>query len=103
MYVEGKTGLPVNVKIDLYKEFHVISTGLDPVENQPYTFHANDFDILYDAPLLVGNQEILTFEVRGIKHTMAIENPGTFDREKIISDHRRMVESAIDVIGETPS
>jgi predicted metalloprotease with PDZ domain len=102
MYVEGKTGLPANVRINPYKEFHVISTGLDPVENQPYTFHANDFDILYDTPLLVGNQEILTFEVGGIKHTMAIENPGTFDREKIISDHRRMVESSIDVIGEIP-
>ncbi len=102
MYVEGKKWLPVNVKINLYKGFRTISTGLDPVENQPYTFHADNFDILYDTPLLAGNQEILTFDVRGIKHIMAIENPGTFDREKIISDHIKMVESAIDVIGEIP-
>jgi predicted metalloprotease with PDZ domain len=102
MYVEGKLGLPANVKINPYREFRTISTGLDPVENQPDTFHADDFDILYDSPILVGNQEILTFEVRGIKHTMAIENPGVFDSNKIISDHMRMVESAIDIIGEIP-
>ena len=102
MYVEGKLGLPAAIKINLYKEFRIISTGLDAVENQPNTFQATNFDILYDSPLLAGNQEILSFDVRGIKHTLAIENPGPFDREKIISDHKKMVEAAIDVIGEIP-
>jgi len=102
MYIEGKLYLPPEVKINPYSGFMTISTGLDPVENKPNTFHAVDFDVLYDSPILVGNQEILSFDVRGIKHTLAIESPGEFDRKKIIDDHKRMVESAIDVIGEIP-
>ncbi len=102
MYIEDKLNLPVTVTIDPYKNFSVISTGLDPVEESINTYHAPDFDILYDSPFLVGNQETLTFEVEGIKHTLAIENPGTFDREKVIEDHRKMVISAVSIIGEIP-
>jgi predicted metalloprotease with PDZ domain len=102
MYIEGKLDLPADVTVIPWNNFRTISTGLDPVAGKTSTFHASDFDVLYDSPILAGNQEVVTFEVRGTEHTMAIENPGSFDKEKIISDHRRMVESAADIIGEMP-
>ncbi len=102
MYIEDKLNLPATVTINPYKDFSTVSTGLDPVEGRINTYHAPDFDILYDCPLLIGNQEILTFEVDGIKHTIAIENPGPFDREKVVDDHRKMVISAVSIIGEIP-
>ncbi|MFH0843423.1 MAG: PDZ domain-containing protein [Bacteroidota bacterium] len=102
MYVEGKLSLPCTLTVNPYKNFRTISTGLDPVEDEINTFYAADFDILYDCPILAGNQELLTFDVHGIKHTIAIENPGQFDREKVVSDHKKMVESAVSFIGEIP-
>ena len=102
MYIEDKLNLPATVTINPYKDFSAISTGLDPVKGRMNTFHAPDFDILYDCPILTGNQEILTFEVEGIEHTIAIENPGPFDREKVVDDHRKMVLSAVSIIGEIP-
>jgi predicted metalloprotease with PDZ domain len=102
MYVEGKLNLPCTLTVNPYKNFSTISTGLDPVEGQANTYYAPDFDILYDSPMLIGNQELLTFDVQGIKHTMAIESPGSFDREKIISDHKKLVEAAVSFIGEIP-
>ena len=102
MYVEGKLNLPCTVTLNPYKTFKTISTGLDPVEGKINTYYSPDFDVLYDSPMLAGNQELLTFDVRGIKHTIAIENPGPFDREKIISDHKKMVEAAVSFIGEIP-
>ncbi|MCX6302412.1 MAG: M61 family peptidase [Bacteroidia bacterium] len=102
MYVEGKLNLPCTLTISPYKDFKTISTGLDPVEGKTNTYFAPDFDVLYDSPILAGNQELLTFDVQGIRHTIAIENPGPFDHEKIISDHKKMVESAVSFIGEIP-
>jgi len=102
MYVEGKLNLPCTVTVIPYRNFSTISTGLDHVEGKSNTFYAPDFDILYDSPILAGNQQLLTFDVQGIKHTIAIENPGPFDSEKIISDHKNMVESAVSFIGEIP-
>jgi predicted metalloprotease with PDZ domain len=102
MHVAGKIQHPVTVAVKPCQNWSRVSTGLDPVEGKPNTFFAPDFDVLYDCPILVGNQEILLFEVQGIPHIFAVDNLGTFDREKFVADHKRMVEAAVAVIGEIP-
>ena len=50
-----------------------IATGLEPVKGRPGTFSAENFDVLYDCPILMGNQEYLQFAVKGVPHYIAIE------------------------------
>jgi len=102
MHVANKIEHPVTVTIIPYSKWTEISTGLDPVANAPNAFFAPDFDVLYDCPILLGNQEILTFDFQGIPHHIAIEDLGNFDRGKFIGDFRRIVESATSIIGEIP-
>jgi predicted metalloprotease with PDZ domain len=102
MHVAGQIEHPVTVTIKPNRNSSRVSTGLDPVADRPNTFIAPDFDILYDCPILIGNQEILTFYVQKIPHFLAIENLGTFDREKFMADIKRVVEGAIELIGEIP-
>ncbi|OGD34248.1 MAG: hypothetical protein A2V45_14730 [Candidatus Aminicenantes bacterium RBG_19FT_COMBO_58_17] len=102
MHVAGRIQQPVTVTVKPYQDWKQVSTGLDPVEGKCNTFFASDFDVLYDCPILLGNQEILTFEVKGIPHIFAVDDLGTFDREKFVADHKRMVEAAVAVIGEIP-
>ena len=102
MHVAGQIDSPVSVTIQPYKSWSQISTGLDPVEGQPNTFFAPDFNVLYDCPILIGNQEVLSFEVQGIPHLFAGNDLGTLDREKFVADLKRMVEAAVAIIGEIP-
>mgnify|MGYP001151857578 CR=1 FL=1 len=102
MHVAGQIQHPMTVTVRPYQNWTRVSTGLDPVEGRPNTFFAPDFDILYDCPILIGNQEILKFEVQGIPHVFAGINLGTIDRGKFIADLKRMVESAAALIGEIP-
>jgi len=102
MYIGGRIRHPVTVTFEPNKTGDRISTGLDPVEEQPNMFYAPNFDILYDCPILIGSQEILTFEVQGIPHVIAVENLGSFDRAKFVSDIKKIVESAVRFIGEIP-
>jgi len=102
MHVAGRIQHPVTVTVRPYQNWTRVSTGLDPVEGRPNTFFAPDFDILYDCPILIGNQEILRFEVQGIPHVFAGINLGTIDRAKFTADLKRMVESAVTLIGEIP-
>ena len=102
MHVAGHLGHPVTVSLEPYKGWSKISTGLDPVEGRPNTFYAPDFDVLYDCPILMGNQEVLMFEVRGVPHVIAAENLGTADREKFTADLKKIVEGAVRLIGEIP-
>ena len=102
MHVAGQIQHPVTVAVVPAHGWSRVSTGLDPVEGKPNTFFAPDFDVLYDCPILVGNQEILTFEVQGVPHVFAVDDLGTFDRQKFVADHKRMVETAAAIIGEIP-
>jgi predicted metalloprotease with PDZ domain len=102
MHVAGRIGQAVTVAVNAFRNWSRVSTGLDAVEGKANTFFAPDFDVLYDCPILLGNQEILTFEVQGISHVFAVDNLGTFDRGKFVADHKRMVEAATALIGEIP-
>ena len=102
MHVAGRIQQPVTVTVKPFPDWKRESTGLDPVKGKPDTFFASDFDALYDSPILLGNQEILSFEVQGIPHTFAVLNLGTFDRQRFLADYKRMVETAAALIGDIP-
>jgi predicted metalloprotease with PDZ domain len=102
MHVGGRTEEPVTVKVEPYRAWTRVSSGLDTVAGRANTFFAPDFDVLYDSPMLAGNQEVLTFDVRGVPHRFVGDDLGTLDRTKLVSDLRAMVESAVALIGEIP-
>jgi predicted metalloprotease with PDZ domain len=102
MYIAGRLDNPVNVTIESSGNFQKISTGLDPVEGRENTFSASNFDTLYDCPIFIDNQEIISFEARGLPHQVAIIEPGQFDRQKFISILQQMIESAVSIVGEVP-
>jgi predicted metalloprotease with PDZ domain len=102
MYPADQLRQPVNVTIEPPAGLSRISTGLDPVEGRPNTLRAADFDVLYDCPILVGNQEVVSFEVRGIPHRVSLIEPGKFDREKLTKMLQQMVETAVSVIDDVP-
>jgi len=102
MHVAGRILHPVTVSVKLPKAGDTIATGLDLVEGRSNTYAAPDFDVLYDCPILVGNLEVLPFEVRGIPHAFAGVGLGAFDREKFVADLKRMVEAAASMMGDIP-
>ena len=103
VYVAGRIQHPVKVTIQPPPGWTRIATGLEPVAGQPNTFAAPDFDVLFDAPILMGNQELLRFDVRGVPHWVAMEDvPAGVDRQKMTADLKRMVEAATSLIGDVP-
>ena len=103
MYVAGQRQQPVTVFVKLPPQWSRVLTGLDPIKGQAHTFRADNFDILYDGPILIGNHEVLEFAVKGIPHYIALESvPGTLDRDIFIADLKKMVESAVAICGEIP-
>ena len=102
MHVAGRLGRPVTVTVKPFSGWRQVSTGLDPVPGQPDTFTAPDVDTLYDCPILVGNQEVIPFEVRGIPHVLAGNNLGRLDRVKFVADLKKMIEAAATLMGDIP-
>jgi len=103
LHVAGKLQHPVTVAIQPPPGWSQIATGLEQVPGKANTFSAPDFDVFYDCPVLMGNQEMLQFEVKGVPHQVAIENvPPAVDRGKMAADLKKMVEAATRLIGDVP-
>jgi predicted metalloprotease with PDZ domain len=102
LYPEDALKMPSQVTLDLYPGWTTVSTGLEPVTGQEQTFSASSFDVLFDSPILAGNQEVMTFTVNSVPHHIAVLNPGSYDREALKRDYAKVVESAVSIIGEMP-
>jgi predicted metalloprotease with PDZ domain len=103
VHVAGHLQHPVTVTIKLPSIWKRIATGLEPVKGEPDTFSAENFDVLYDCPILMGNQEYLHFGVKGVPHYVAIENvKEDVDRPKIVADLKTVVSAATQLMGDVP-
>lgn len=103
MYPEGMLTNPSTVKIIPYKGWTKVSTGLEPVAGQQFTYHAADFDILFDSPIEVGNQDVFEFTAAGVKHEVAMYGGGNYDKERLKVDMAKVVEASTAIYGENPN
>lgn len=77
-----------------------VATGMDKKDN---TFTAENFDILYDSPLLCGHLDSLpAFNVHGIPHYFVGLGFADFDKQVFIHDLQKIVTTAADIIGDIP-
>jgi len=102
LYPAGHLDNSVEVTVIPYREWSRVSTGLDKVPGKKDTFSAANYDILYDCPILCGNQEVREFEVEGIPHYIAIERAGNSDLEGFVSDLRKVVKATFELMGDVP-
>jgi predicted metalloprotease with PDZ domain len=103
LYEDGKLSQPVTIDIQAPPGWKTVATGLDVVPGKPGVFSAANFDVLYDSPVSLGNQEMLRFEVRGVPHDISLENvAASADRKRMTADLQRVVGAATRLMGDIP-
>lgn len=103
MYVDGQLDHPSEVTIVPHESWSTVSTGLEAVEDKPYTYTAPNFDILFDSPIEVGNQDVFTFEAAGVLHEVAMVGGGNYDTDRLISDFTAIIEEQTKIFGSNPN
>lgn len=103
LYVDGHLDHPVEVTIIPHASWSAVSTGLEQVDGKPFTYTAPDFDILYDSPIEVGNQDIFTFEAAGVRHEVAMVGGGNYDTSLLVSDFTAIIEESTRIFGTNPN
>lgn len=103
MYTEGYLDVPIKLKVIPYQEWNKVSTGLNPVPGQSWTYQAPDYDILADSPIEIGNHEVITFEAAGVKHEVAMYGPGNYDIAQVKKDLAKIAELSTNIFGQNPN
>lgn len=103
MYLKDKINLPSEVTIHPYEGWSKISTGLEPIKGKTNTFYAPNFDILFDAPFEIGNQETFYFTAAGIEHEVAMVGEASYNEEILKRDITKIVEKETEIFKENPN
>jgi len=103
MYPAGMLHHPSTIHIIPYKGWTKVSTSLDMVNNDPFTLHSPDYDILFDSPIEVGTQDVFGFEAAGVKYEVAMCGGGNYDKERLKKDMPKIIEQETAVYGENPN
>jgi predicted metalloprotease with PDZ domain len=100
MYIKEATSKMCILKVKPHASFKNISVALPKIEEN--TFEVENYDLLVDSPIEIGNHEILEFEALGIKHKIAnYSNTALiYDKEKLLADYIKVVEASASVVGE---
>ncbi len=103
LYVDGQIDRQAVVNVKPFQGWTRVSTGLQPIEGKEHSFSAANFDILFDSPLEIGNQDIFTFDAAGVHHEVAMYGGGNYDKQRLATDMAKIVEEATRVFGENPN
>ncbi len=94
---------PITLQVEAANGWTDVATGLEMIDGDPFKLHSPGYDALYDSPILVGNLEHLpSFEVRGVPHYFVGYNMGEFDQQALMNDLKKLIETAVDLIGDIP-
>lgn len=87
------------LKVIPHQSFEKVSVALPIISKN--TFEVENFDILVDSPIEVGNQDVIEFETMGVKHTIANYSlvKLNYDKDQLVSDYKKVVEAAASVVG----
>ncbi len=102
MYVPELANKKSHLTIIPHESFSKVSIELPEIGKNK--FEVENFDLLVDSPGEVGNHEVLEFEAAGVKHRIANYSNVKleYDKQKLISDYKKVVEGALSVVGEHP-
>ncbi len=104
LYTDKDLHNPVTVEIKPVPTWKApMATSLEQVPGKPHTFFAQDFDILYDSPILMGNLEWLgPVYIRQVPHYFIGNKIGAIDRSTFMNNLQKIIEAGVQVIGDIP-
>jgi predicted metalloprotease with PDZ domain len=99
-YAKGVESLPHVVTIVPHEGWSRVSSSLKSLDT--WKLYAENYDILVDSPIEVGNHEVHKFTVKGKEHELALFGRGNIDVNKFLRDLKKIVQSEISIMGEAP-
>lgn len=101
MYVEDFLDLAATVSISLPSQWSKVSTGLPLVDTN--TYFAENFDILFDSPFEIGNQDTWSFDIDGVLHECAMVGEADYDKDQLAEDISTIVREENRIWGSNPN
>lgn len=92
----------IQLHLHPFAGFTEIATALPTYQDDKWQRIAENFDMLYDSPIEIGNHKTYTFEAAGIPHTFVIAGSGNYQPAKMIEDFKRIIDTEVRIFQHHP-
>lgn len=103
IYPAGMLNQASTIHIIPYKKWDKVSSSLATVNNDAFTLTAPNYDILFDSPIEVGNQDVFSFTTGGVNYEVAMSGEGNYDKERLKKDMAKIIDEQTAIFGENPN
>ncbi len=101
LYVDDLKNNPLRLTVKPFGNWKV-TTGLEEVPGERFTFMAPNFEYFGDCPLEIGTQQDFEFFVDGKKHIISIYGEGNWNIDTLIADFTRIIIVNKELWGDLP-
>jgi len=99
LYIKGLEKSPCLVRVVPNKYWKKMACAL---AISKFEVKADNYDLLVDAPIQVGNHDEFDFDIDGVKHTVVMVGKNNADYTKLAVDMQKILRQTIAVFGELP-
>ncbi|TGL15999.1 M61 family metallopeptidase [Leptospira meyeri] len=104
LYPEGNLEKPSSVQFQVSEFFPYVYSSLTRDLEDPFRFHAENFDELFDSPFHLSKKNSVFFTAGTTKHELLVEGDVSFDfKTKLANDVKRITETQIEWMMESPN
>ncbi|WDF67741.1 PDZ domain-containing protein [Sphingobacterium oryzagri] len=103
LYVDGQLQHSASLQVNMPEQWTKVSTGLTLLDAEKHLYAVPDFDILFDSPLEIGNQDVWYFDAENVAHEFAMVGGGTYNKKQLSDDITKIVEVETAIWGENPN
>lgn len=103
MYAEGMENEEIELNVTPLPEWKHVEVALPKIRQRKHSFSCQNYDLLADSPIALGNFDIGDYESGGVEHKVVMIGDGNYNMEKILADFKIISDVEIDLIGEQPS
>jgi len=102
MFADGEQDSEVKVRYVVPENWKHVSTGLVADKGETYTYTVDNFDVLYDSPLFMGNHFVRKFQHEGHDYEFALETPDGYEESGFEDCFKKIVSAASDMMKDVP-
>lgn len=102
-YIAGLEKEAITLEIAPYKGWSNVEVALPKNKAKAHLFNAENYDLLADSPIAIGNFETTEYESGNVPHKVVMIGEGNYDLAVIKDDFKRISDSQIAMMGDHPS
>lgn len=102
-YIAGLEQEEIVIQLQPLDHWKNVEVALEQLKMKGWAFRADNYDLLADSPIALGNFETTDYQSGNVPHRVVMIGEGNYDLELIQKDFKKINDFQVDLMGDHPS